>query len=159
MIDVNISTANKTTMYVDKTNTSNLVATASLSENVNSSSVFSNTGTLAVPSLNIVGGGVTGSLSTSVVGQVTSSRDIDQIPLEIGNSVKWFVFISDGISSRANKVVASWNATGSVFYSTQFNEIGNVPVDFSVSSSLTDIYLKAIPYSGSWTMKFIRIMI
>jgi hypothetical protein len=159
MIDVNISTANKTTMYVDKTNTAALVATASISENVQSSSVFSDTGTLAVPSLNIVGGGVTGSLSTSVVGQVTSSRDIDSIPIESGNSVKWFVFINDGPSSRANKVVASWTDTGSVFYSTQFNEIGNVPVDFFVSSSATDIYLKAVPYSGSWTMKFVRIMI
>lgn len=159
MIDVNVPTANKTSLYVDKTYSADLVATTSLAENVNSSSVFSNSGTLAIPSLNIVGGGVTGSLSTNVVGQVTASRDIDKIPIDSGNSVKWFVFIEDGINSRANKVVASWNVTSSVFYSTQFNEIGNVPVDFTVSSSLTDIYLKAIPYSGSWTMKFIRIMI
>jgi hypothetical protein len=159
MIDVNVPTANKTTLYVDKTYTADLVATTSLAENVNSSSVFSNTGTLAIPSLNIVGGGVTGSLSTNVVGPVTASKDIDTIPMNSGNSVKWFVFIEDGINSRANKVVASWSYTSSVFYTTQFNEIGNVPVDFAVSSSMTDIYLKAIPYSGSWTMKFIRIMI
>jgi len=159
MIDVNAPTANKTTLYVDKTYQANLVATTSLAENVGSSSVFSDTGTLAIPSLNIIGGGVTGSLSTSVVSPVTASRDIDTIPIESGNSVKWFVFIEDGTSSRANKIVASWNNTGSVFYTTQFGEIGNVPVDFNVSSSLTDIYLKAIPYSGSWTMKFIRIMI
>jgi len=159
MIDVNVPTANKTTLYVDKTHTADLVATTSLAENVNSSSVFSNTGTLAIPSLNIIGGGVTGSLSTNVVGPVTASKDIDAVPINSGNSVKWFVFIEDGINSRANKVVASWTYTSSVFYTTQFNEIGNVPVDFAVSSSMTDIYLKAIPYSGSWTMKFIRIMI
>jgi len=159
MIDVNVPTANKTTLYVDKTYQADVVVSTSLAENVNTSSVFSNTGTLAIPSLNIVGGGVTGSLSTSVVAPVTASRDIDVVPIDSGNSVKWFVFIEDGINSRANKVVASWNYTSSVFYSTQFNEIGIVPVDFTVSSSLTDIYLKAIPYSGSWTMKFIRIMI
>jgi hypothetical protein len=159
MIDVNVSTANKTSLYVDKSNVADFAATASTVENVNSSSIFSETGTLAIPSLSIVGGGVTGSLTTSVSGFVTASRDIDAIPIESGNSVKWFVFIGDGISSRANKVVASWNNTGSMFYVTQFNEIGNVPVNFSVSASVSNIYLKAIPLSGSWTMKFIRIMI
>jgi hypothetical protein len=159
MIDVNVSTANKTSLYVDKSNIADFAQTASIVENVNSSSMFSEAGTLAVPSLNIIGGGVTGSLSTSVAGFVTASKEIDTIPINSGNSVKWFVFIDDGISSRANKVVASWNNSSSMFYSTQFNEIGNVPVNFSVSSSMTNIYLKAIPLSGSWTMKFIRIMI
>jgi len=154
-----MNTANKKTLFVDKAESVDSVNTVISIETATSASIFSTAGSITIPSLSLIGGGVTGSLSTNLTTNVSASQNIDIIPINKGNSVKWFVFIEDGINSRANKVVASWNTTTSTFYSNQFNEIGSVPVNFNVYNSGSYIYLQAVPLTGSWVMKLIRMMV
>lgn len=152
--------ANKVTMVVDQAYEVGYVPTVNSIDTATSASNFSTDGTLILPTLNIVGGGVTGSLtSNSSITDFSGSQYIDIIPANTGNSVKWFVFIEDGTNSRASKVVASWNTSSSSFYTTQFQEIGSVPVDFSVSNVAGNIRLLAIPRSGSWSMRLLRVMV
>lgn len=153
------NTSNKKTLFVDKTDRVEFVDTVRSIELAATASQFKTGGSISIPSLNIIGGGVTGSMSTNLTTNVTASQNIDIIPINNGNSVKWFVFIEDGTNSRANKIVASWNNTTATYYSNQFNEIGSVPVNFDVYASGSNIYLKAIPATGSWVMKLIRMMV
>jgi hypothetical protein len=151
--------ANKKTLFVDVADRVDFVDTAVSINFAPTASVFKPGGSISIPSLNVVGGGVTGSMSTNLSSNISSSQNIDIIPINSGNSVKWFVFIEDGTNSRANKIVASWNYTSSTYYSNQFNEIGNVPVNFNVYTSGSNIYLQANPLSGSWVMKLMRMMV
>lgn len=146
-------------IYVDKAHTADYasaVGSASIAEYAKS---FDLSGTVTLSGLNIVGGGVTGSFGTNQVTSVSASQAIDLIPLNKGNSVKWFVFLESGSNSRANKVVASWNYTTSSFYTTEIKSVGNTPVDLRVSHSYSGVSLMAYPQEGTWSLRLIRILI
>lgn len=116
-------------------------------------------GSQTINGINLVGGGTTGSLGANQTLNISSSTIVDVIPTNKGNSVKWFVFLEDGVNSRANKVIGSWNNTSSSFYATEINSIGYVPVDLTVQHVPEGISLIATPESGSWSVRLIRILV
>lgn len=116
-------------------------------------------GLLTIEQLELVGGGTTGSIITNTLDDIFGQRTIDTFPVNKGNSARWLVFISDGINSKTLKVVATWDNTFVNFYSSETQHTGDVPVDFSMSNSGTDVSLIATPNGGNWKVKFTRTII
>lgn len=146
-------------IYVNRAHTVDYATQAGTANLAGTASYFSASGSAVLSGLNLTGGGVTGSINTNQVLQISSSIAVDTIPLNKGNSVKWFVFLADNDNSRANKVIASWNATTSSFYVTEINSVGIVPVNLSANYSPSGISLVVSPETGSWAVRFIRILI
>lgn len=120
--------------------------------------------TVGVPttfsSINIVGGGTTGSITTSLVSGVSTPTAVDSIPVSSGNASKWLVSISDGTNFQASDVIGNWSNSGVVdFAEVSSNPIGTVPVFLSVIYNSGFIYLVATPASGTWTVKVLRTLI
>ena len=149
----------KQVILTNESYTANAAAQAQYSNNAISASYISINGTVKFSGIELVGGGATGSLGTNQTLNISSSQIVDSIPNNKGNSVKWFVFLEDGINSRANKVVASWNNATSSFYVTELKSTGNVPVNLSVQHFTSSISLVANPDTGSWGVRLIRILI
>ena len=82
-----MNTANKKTLFVDKAENVDSVNTVISIETATSASTFSTAGSITIPSLSLIGGGVTGSLSTNLTANVSASQNIDIIPINKGNSV------------------------------------------------------------------------
>jgi hypothetical protein len=136
---------------------SNYASTASY---VATASYVSNT----FSSINIVGGGATGSFATNIIYGVnpdSGSVAIDSIPIESGNAARWLVSVNDGdLNFKTTEVVASWNNYAAKFNNTEVNQIGSVPVHMSVSNAISgSISLVATPLAGTWTLKMIRMMV
>lgn len=115
-------------------------------------------------SINIVGGGTTGSFATNIVEGVnpdSGSVAIDTIPIESGNAARWLVSVNDGnLNFKTTEVVANWNNYAVKFNNTETNQIGSVPVHMSVSNVVSgSVSLVATPLSGTWTLKMIRMMV
>jgi len=146
-------------IYTNQAYVANYANTASFANNSATASYFFISGSLTCNSINIVGGGVAGSIGTGQVTCVSSSQVIDIIPLNRGNSVKWFVFSENQSNSKVNKIVASWNNITSSFYTTEVRATGYVPVELSIKHSSSGISLFCNPETGSWSVKFIRILI
>lgn len=138
-------------------NYSNYATTASY---VATASYVSNT----FNTINIVGGGATGSFATNIVYGVnpdSGSVAIDSIPIESGNAARWLVSVNDGnLNFKTTEVVASWNNYAVKFNNTEVNQIGSVPVHMSVSNVISgSVSLVATPLAGTWTLKMIRMMV
>jgi hypothetical protein len=146
-------------IYVDKAHTADYATQAGTAQSAGEAGSFSISGSATLSGLNLVGGGTTGSINVNQALYVSASYAVDTIPLNKGNAVKWFVFLGDGPNSRANKVVASWNNTSSSFYCTEIESIGTVPVNLDVKLFPSGVSLIVNPDSGSWAVKFIRILI
>lgn len=116
-------------------------------------------GSATVSELLLVNNGATGSFGVDSAVNISSSYTVDAIPITKGNAVKWFVFLEDGTNSKATKIIANWNNTTARFYATEVNSVGNVPVDFDVQVSGSTANLVAIPQSGNWALRYIRITI
>ena len=124
---------------------------------------LSNSGPVTLSSLNLVNNGATGSFGTNLVPNVSSLQSVDSISTSIGNAAMWLVSINDGTNFKTNEVVASWNnmVSDSIkYYVTEVSEIGSVPVYMSVSNLTSgSVDLTANPLGGSWTVKFIRMIV
>ena len=107
--------------------------------------------------------GATGSIGTNITVNVTpdsGSVYIDSVPIEMGNTAKWLISINDGDQNfKASEMVANWNNTMVKYYNTEVSEIGSVPVDLSVDNTGGNINLLATAYSGTWTIKMIRMLV
>lgn len=107
--------------------------------------------------------GATGSIGTNITINVTpdsGSVYIDSIPIDMGNTAKWLVSINDGDQNfKASEMVANWNNTMVKYYNTEVSEIGTVPVNLSVDNTGGNINLLATAFSGTWTIKLIRMLV
>jgi hypothetical protein len=129
-----------------------------ISQNINYNIVNQNS-TLEV--LNIVGGGdggATGSFTANSV-TISGSADIDSQLIGDGNAARWLVSISNGSDIKVNEVMSSWNNVSSSFYVTEVSQIGYVPVSLSVNTVGGSIHLLATPLSGTWTLKYIKMVV
>ena len=131
---------------------------AVISQNINYNIINQNS-TLEV--LNIVGGGdggATGSFTANSV-TISGSVNIDSELIGDGNAARWLVSISNGSDIKVNEVMSSWNSVSSSFYVTEVSQIGYVPVSLSVNNTSGSIHLLATPLSGSWTLKYIKMVV
>jgi len=107
--------------------------------------------------------GATGSINTNITVNVTpdsGSVYIDSIPITSGNTAKWLVSINDGVNNfKASEMFASWNNTMVKYYNTEVSEIGTVPVSLSVDNTGGNINLLATAFSGTWTIKMLRMVV
>jgi len=127
-----------------------------ISQNINYNIINQNS-TLEV--LNIVGdGGATGSFTANSV-TISGSVNIDSELIGDGNAARWLVSISNGTDIKVNEVMSSWNNASSSYYVTEVSEIGYVPVSLSVNNTSGSIHLLATPLSGSWTLKYIKMVV
>lgn len=111
--------------------------------------------------LNIVGGGdggATGSFTANSV-TISGSVNIDSELIGDGNAARWLVSISNGTDIKVNEVMSSWNSASSSYYVTEVSEIGYVPVSLSVNNTSGSIHLLATPLSGTWTLKYIKMVV
>ena len=111
--------------------------------------------------LNIVGGGdggATGSFTANSV-TISGSVNIDSELIGDGNAARWLVSISNGTDIKVNEVMSSWNSVSSSYYVTEVSEIGYVPVSLSVNNTSGSIHLLATPLSGTWTLKYIKMVV
>lgn len=146
-------------IFTKKADVSDYAISSSLSKIVLKANYIEVSGSLIVSSLDLIGGGPTGSLGVNSTFYVSSSQSVDNIPTYMANSVKWFVFIESGSNSRATKVVASWNNSDIRSYEMELRQIGDVPVDLSATNNGTNVSLIATPSAGSWGIRLIRILI
>lgn len=129
-----------------------------ISQNINYNIINQNS-TLEV--LNIVGGGdggATGSFTANSV-TISGSVNIDSELIGDGNAARWLVSISNGTDIKVNEVMSSWNSASSSYYVTEVSEIGYVPVSLSVNNTSGSIHLLATPLSGTWTLKYIKMVV
>jgi hypothetical protein len=109
--------------------------------------------------LNIVGGGgATGSFTANSV-TISGSVNIDSELIGDGNAARWLVSISNGSDIKVNEVMSSWNGVSSSYYVTEVSQIGYVPVSLSVNNTSGSIHLLATPLSGTWTLKYIKMVV
>ena len=111
--------------------------------------------------LNIVGGGdggATGSFTANSV-TISGSVNIDSELIGDGNAARWLVSISNGSDIKVNEVMSSWNSVSSSYYVTEVSQIGYVPVSLSVNNTSGSIHLLATPLSGTWTLKYIKMVV
>lgn len=129
---------------------------AVISQNINYNIINQNS---TVEVLNIVGsGGVTGSFTATSV-TISGSVNIDSELIGSGNAARWLVSISNGSDTKVNEVMSSWNNASSSFYVTEVSQIGYVPVSLSVNNASGSIHLLATPLSGTWTLKYIKMVV
>ena len=129
-----------------------------ISQNINYNIINQNS-TLEV--LNIVGGGdggATGSFTANSV-TISGSVNIDSELIGDGNAARWLVSISNGTDIKVNEVMSSWNSVSSSYYVTEVSQIGYVPVSLSVNNTSGSIHLLATPLSGTWTLKYIKMVV
>ena len=129
-----------------------------ISQNINYNIINQNS-TLEV--LNIVGGGdggATGSFTANSV-TISGSVNIDSELIGDGNAARWLVSISNGSDIKVNEVMSSWNSVSSSYYVTEVSQIGYVPVSLSVNNTSGSIHLLATPLSGTWTLKYIKMVV
>ena len=129
-----------------------------ISQNINYNIINQNS-TLEV--LNIVGGGdggATGSFTANSV-TISGSVNIDSELIGDGNAARWLVSISNGSDIKVNEVMSSWNSASSSYYVTEVSQIGYVPVSLSVNNTSGSIHLLATPLSGTWTLKYIKMVV
>ena len=127
-----------------------------ISQNINYNIINQNS-TLEV--LNIVGdGGATGSFTANSV-TISGSVNIDSELIGDGNAARWLVSISNGSDIKVNEVMSSWNSVSSSYYVTEVSQIGYVPVSLSVNNISGSIHLLATPLSGTWTLKYIKMVV
>ena len=129
---------------------------AVISQNINYNIINQNS-TLEV--LNIVGDdGATGSFTANSV-TISGSVNIDSELIGDGNAARWLVSISNGTDIKVNEVMSSWNSVSSSYYVTEVSQIGYVPVSLSVNNTSGSIHLLATPLSGTWTLKYIKMVV
>jgi len=151
--------------YAEHANTADYATTAGSANYAATASYvnLSGGGPTTLASLELIGGGATGSFGTNIVAGVTDFRSVDSVPINIGNAAMWLVSINDGTNFKTSEVVASWNnlVTGSItYYATEVSEIGSVPVHLSVTNlNSGSIDLTATPLAGTWTIKLIRMIV
>lgn len=142
--------------YSNFANTSNFATTASY---VNFSQMSGDFNNITINGAN----GATGSIGTNITVNVTpdsGSVYIDSIPITSGNTAKWLISINDGVDNfKASEMFASWNNTMVKYYNTEVSEIGSVPVALSVDNTGGTVNLLATPFSGTWTIKMIRMVV
>ena len=138
--------------YATSSGTAGMAGTASFYQ-------FSSGSSATFQGLNITHGGATASFGVESMVNISGSHVVDAIPTSKGNSVKWFVFLEDGTNSKATRIIANWNSSTARFYATELNSVGDVPVDFDVQVSGSHANLIAIPQSGNWGLRYIRIAI
>jgi hypothetical protein len=117
------------------------------------------TSSLTIGSLDLLGGGSTGSFGTNIFSEITASGPVDQFLDTYGNAAVWLVSIKSGSALKTSEVVATWGSSSINFYSTEVSQIGDVPVYMSATNQSGIISLIANPSYGTWTIKLIRMMI
>lgn len=122
-------------------------------------SSYYQTSSLTVDSLTLLGGQATGSFGTNIFTEITASSPVDQVSSSYGNAAMWLVSINSGSALKTNEVVATWGSSSISFYSTEVNQIGDVPVRMSATNESGSVSLIANVDSGTWTVKLIRMMI
>jgi len=122
-------------------------------------SSYYQTSSMTVDSLTLLGDQATGSFGTNIFSEITSSAPIDQVSSSYGNAAMWLVSIGSGSAHKTSEVVATWGSSSINFYSTEVNQIGDVPVYMSATNSSGSVSLIANPSHGTWTIKLIRMMI
>lgn len=151
--------------YADHAKTADYATAAGSATFSATSSYFngSNSGPTTLASLELIGGGATGSFGTNIVSGVAAFESVDTVPINIGNAAMWLVSINDGTNYKTSEVVASWNSSVSgqiTYYVTEVSEIGSVPVHLSVTNlDPSSVNLTATPVSGTWTIKLIRMIV
>jgi len=135
--------------------TSNTAFTSSFAP----TSSYYQTSSLTIGSLDLLGGGSTGSFGTNIFSEITSSAPVDQFSETYGNAAMWLVSIKSGSALKTSEVVATWGSSSINFYSTEVSQIGDVPVYMTATNQGGTISLIANPSYGTWTIKLIRMMV
>jgi len=120
------------------------------------------TGSLSLGGLDLTGqtgSAATSSFQSGIVDNVSSFEEIDTIPDTSARAVMWLVSIKDETNFKAIELAAGWDTTSVNYYVTEVSQIGNVPVNISVNNTNGNINLVANPLSGTWTIKYIRIIV
>jgi len=124
------------------------------------------TGSLSLGGLDLTGqtgSAATSSFQSGIVTDVSSFQNIDSISDQSSRAVMWLVSISDGINFKAVEIAAGWDSDSVNYYVTEVSQIGSAPVNISVNNSGGVaggfVNLVATPLSGTWTIKFIRIIV
>jgi hypothetical protein len=120
-----------------------------------------NNATNTFETVNITGAsGTTGSLTANSE-IISGSAQIDSEIIGDGHAARWLVSIADisNTNVKVNEVMASWNNVSSSYYVTEVNQIGDVPVVLSVNNIGGSINLLANPLSGTWTVKYIKMIV
>jgi hypothetical protein len=123
--------------------------------------ITNNNATNTFETVNITGiSGATGSLTANSE-IISSSAQIDSELIGDRNAARWLVSIYDvsNTNVKVNEVMASWNSVSSSYYITEVNQIGSVPVTLSVNNVGGSINLLATPLSGTWTVKYIKMVV
>jgi hypothetical protein len=120
------------------------------------------TGSLSLGALDLTG--VTGSAASSSfetgeVLNVSTFETIDSMPENPAHAVMWLVSINDGTNFKSVEVAAGWDSESVNYYVTEVSQIGSVPVNMSVNNTGGTINLVANPLSGTWGIKYIRIVV
>lgn len=120
------------------------------------------TGSLTLGGLDLTGqtgSAATSSFQSGVSENVSSFEVIDSIPSSEAHAVMWLISVKDNSNFKAVEIAAGWNYSTVNFYATEVSQIGNVPVNLSVNNTNGNINLVANPLSGTWTVKYIRIIV
>jgi hypothetical protein len=129
-----------------------------ISQNINYN-IINNSATNTFETINITGdSGATGSFTANSV-TISGSADIDSELIGDGNAARWLVSISNGTDIKVNEVMSSWNNISSSFYVTEVSQIGSVPVSLSINNISGSIHLLATPLSGTWIVKYIKMVV
>jgi hypothetical protein len=123
--------------------------------------IINNNAVNTFETVNITGAsGVTGSLTANSE-IISGSAQIDSEIIGNGHAARWLVSISDFTNEnvKVNEVMASWSNVSSSYYVTEVNQIGDVPVVLSVNNIGGSINLLANPLSGTWTVKYIKMIV
>jgi hypothetical protein len=120
------------------------------------------TGSLSLGALDLTG--VTGSAASSSfeTGEmlnISTFETIDSMPENPAHAVMWLVSIKDDTNFKSVEVAAGWDSESVNYYVTEVSQIGSVPVNMSVTNTGGTINLVANPLSGTWGIKYIRIVV
>lgn len=116
--------------------------------------------TATMGGLNILGAGHTGSFFVGGENGVSGSDYIDTVAYTSGNAAKWLISVDNGSGSfKASEVLAAWDSASVSFNVVEVNEVGSVPVTYSVNNSGGGINLQLTPLSGVWDVKYIRMSV
>ncbi len=116
--------------------------------------------TATMGGLNILGAGHTGSFFVGGENGISGSDYIDTVSYTSGNAAKWLISVDNGSGSfKASEVLAAWDSGSVSFNVVEVNEVGSVPVTYSVNNSGGTINLQFTPLSGAWDVKYIRMSV
>ena len=146
------------TSYANRVSTSTTSNKAYTSSFAPTSSYFQ-TSSLTVNTLTLSGGSVTGSVGTNIFTNISSSYSVDQISSSFVNAGMWLVSIYSGSALKTSEFVAVWGSSSINYYSTEVNQIGDVPVNLSATYISGSVDLMVNPSSGIWSVKLIKVII